>query len=151
MIKYAYEILFFSLVLLNTFDFIMYQRIENKKLTRIDYIMYKIKYPNKKRFYRQSYLGLIIYNLPKNYYLFSVWCCTSSFKIYTNKKNKKIFFFVNNLCIILTLIVIFGGDSKNGMLNIFIFINFSLVECLIKIWWIVVFISNTNTNEFCHC
>lgn len=77
--------------------------------------------------------------------------------------------------------MILGGDCEYGMLNVFIFIDFRLVKCFIKIWWVIliinmiiiimisvlknagfhylniyrcttyVFISNTNPNEFCHC
>lgn len=53
--------------------------------------------------------------------------------------------------IVLTLIVIFGGDGKHGMLNVFIFVDLSLVEAFVEVWWIVVFVGNTNTDEFCDC
>lgn len=60
---------------------------------------------------------------------------------------------------VLTLIVIFGGDSKNGMLYIFIFINFCLVQRLIEIRGVVIlktqmkvakidFTSNYLSNEY---
>lgn len=51
----------------------------------------------------------------------------------------------------LTLVVIFGGDSEDCVLDIFIFVYFSLVEAFVEVRRIVVLVSYSNTDEFRHC
>lgn len=50
----------------------------------------------------------------------------------------------------LTLVVIFGGDSEYRVLDILIFVYFSLVEAFVEIRRIVVLVSYSNTDEFRH-
>lgn len=48
----------------------------------------------------------------------------------------------------LTFIVIFGGNCKDGMLDVLIFVNLSFVKCFVKIRWVIVLVGNTNANKF---
>jgi len=52
---------------------------------------------------------------------------------------------------VLTLVVIFGGDSEHRMLNVLIFVYLSLVEALVEIWGIIVLVGYPDANEFCYC
>lgn len=52
--------------------------------------------------------------------------------------------------IVLTFIVIFGGDSKDGVLDVFIFVHFRFVKSFIEVRWIVILVRNTNTDKFCN-
>jgi len=51
--------------------------------------------------------------------------------------------------LVLTFIVILGGDSKDGVLNILIFIHFRLVECLVEVRWVVILVSDADPDELC--
>lgn len=52
---------------------------------------------------------------------------------------------------ILTLVVIFGGDSEYRVLNVLIFIYLSLVEAFVEVRWVIVLVSYSNPNEFGYC
>lgn len=51
----------------------------------------------------------------------------------------------------LTFIVILGGDSEYGVLDVFVFINLRLVQSLVKVGWIVILVSDSNSDEFGNC
>lgn len=48
---------------------------------------------------------------------------------------------------VLTFIVIFGGDGKDGVLNIFIFVDFRFIKSFVKVRGIVILICDANTDE----
>lgn len=52
--------------------------------------------------------------------------------------------------ILLTLVAIIGGHRYYSVLDVLIFVHFRLVKGFIKEWWIVVFVSDTNSYEFGH-
>lgn len=51
----------------------------------------------------------------------------------------------------LTLVVVFGGDSKNCMLNVLILIYLSLVEAFVEVRRVVVLVCYSNPDEFSYC
>lgn len=53
--------------------------------------------------------------------------------------------------LVLTLVVIFGGDGEHRVLNVLIFIYLCLVEALVEIWGIIVLVGYPDANEFCYC
>jgi hypothetical protein len=48
----------------------------------------------------------------------------------------------------LTFIVIFGGDGKNRVLNVLVFIDLCFIKGFVKVRRVVVLIGNTNANKF---
>lgn len=72
-----------------------------------------------------------------------------------NTKEWKRYITINEIILlkrqILTLVVIFGGDSEHRVLNVLIFIYLSLVEALVEVWGIIVLVGYPNANEFCYC
>lgn len=57
---------------------------------------------------------------------------------------------INKYKSVLTLIVIFGGDGENGVLDVFILVHFRLVEGLVKVRRVVIFISDAYADELGH-
>ena len=50
----------------------------------------------------------------------------------------------------LTFVFIIGSDGEDSVLDVFIFIDLSLVKILVEIWRVVVFVRNTDANIFRH-
>jgi hypothetical protein len=48
----------------------------------------------------------------------------------------------------LTFVFIVGCDGEDGVLDVLIFIDLSLVEMFVKVWRVVVLVRNRNSNEF---
>lgn len=46
--------------------------------------------------------------------------------------------------------MILGGDGEDGVLNIFIFVHFRLIEGFVEVRRIVILISDANTNKLGH-
>lgn len=53
--------------------------------------------------------------------------------------------------VLLTFIMILGRHRQHGMLNVLILVNFGFVELLVKVWRVVVLISDADTNELRDC
>lgn len=53
--------------------------------------------------------------------------------------------------LILTLIVILGGDGEDRVLDVLVFVNLCFVEGLVEVRWIVILVGNSNTDEFGNC
>lgn len=52
---------------------------------------------------------------------------------------------------VLTFIVVFGGDSEDCMLYIFILVDFRLVQLLVEVRRVVILVGDANADELCHC
>ena len=50
----------------------------------------------------------------------------------------------------LTFVEIFGRDSENGVLDVFIFVHLGLVESLVEVGRVVVLVGNSDADEFGH-
>ena len=53
--------------------------------------------------------------------------------------------------VILTLILVFGRNRDDCVLNVFILIHFRLIFGLIKVGWIVILVTNSNSNVLGNC
>ena len=55
---------------------------------------------------------------------------------------------VRNKRATLTFIVILDGDFEHRELNVLVLLNFRLVQCLVEERRVVIFISDSDANEF---
>lgn len=51
---------------------------------------------------------------------------------------------------LLTFIVILGGDCEHRVLDVLVLVHLRLVQRLVEERWIVIFISDSDSNEFCN-
>lgn len=52
---------------------------------------------------------------------------------------------------ILTFILIFSRNCNNSVLNVFILVHFRLIFSLIEIGWIIILVTNSNSNVLGNC
>lgn len=47
--------------------------------------------------------------------------------------------------------MVFGGDSEDCVLYIFILVDFRLVQLLVEVRRVVILVGDANADELCHC
>lgn len=53
--------------------------------------------------------------------------------------------------LVLTFVVIFGGDGEHGVLDVLILVHLCLVQLLVEVWRVVILVSDADTDELGHC
>jgi hypothetical protein len=51
----------------------------------------------------------------------------------------------------LTFVVVLGGDGEDGVLDVFILVNFRLVQRLVEERWVVILVGDANADELGYC
>lgn len=52
--------------------------------------------------------------------------------------------------VVLTLVVIFGGDGEHSVLDVFILVHFGLVQRLVEVRGIIILVCNADPNKLSH-
>ena len=52
--------------------------------------------------------------------------------------------------IILTLVLVGGGDGEHGVLDVLVLVHLGLIQTLVEVGWIVILVRNPDTDELGH-